>query len=120
VGSSSWLDLNVRGRTLFAGLYLATWQHSSSSPLRRTAFPDVQRVVDHRDTAARARAERVVVPTAGGSATRTEGAAVPVNDHPGSDSANLDQHAAYGVDAQLFRLQKALDTLRPRMRRRTR
>jgi hypothetical protein len=123
VGSSSWLDLDVRGRTLFAGLYLATQAALvASSPLRPDGvfsfqmFNESSTIAIHLSRRVRGEdGAEFVVPTDGRWEARDEDGgrrSFSWNDRirdPILGTLGRPVHAAYGVDAQLFRLQKALD-----------
>jgi hypothetical protein len=110
VERSSWLDLDVRGRTLFAAAYLAIQAGLVlSSPLRPDGvfsfqmFNESSRIkIDLSRQVATPNGERIV--GANGWAGWTDRVADPILGTPG-----LEMHASYGVDAQLFRLQRALD-----------
>ena len=123
MGSSSWLDLDVRGRTLFAGLYLATQAALvASSPLRADGvfsfqmFNESSTIAIHLSRRVRAASgAELVVPTDGrweaideNGARRSFSWSDRVRD-PILGTLGRPVHAAYGVDAQLFRLQRALD-----------
>ncbi len=123
MGSPSWLDLGVRGRIVFAGIYLATQAALVlSSPLRPDRvfsfqmFNESSTIAIHLSRRVRgAEGRDVVVPTAGRWEARDERGdtrSFSWNDRvkdPVLGSLDREVHAAYGVDAQLYRLQKALD-----------
>jgi hypothetical protein len=110
VERSSWLDLDVRGRTLFAALYLAVQAGLVlSSPLRPDGVFSFQ-MFNESSTIKIQLSRRIVTP----AGERT----VPANGWTGWTDRIVDPvlgtlgrevHASYGVDAQLFRLQRALD-----------
>jgi hypothetical protein len=123
VGSSSWLDLGVVGRTILAAVYLlvqvALLITASARPDGVFAF----RMFNESSTISIELLRRVelgdgslaVVPTNGAWKARdTNGVVHDVswNDRvrdPILGTLGRPVHAAYGVDAQLFRLQRALD-----------
>ena len=123
MGSSSWLDLGVRGRTLFAALFLAIQAALVlSSPLRPDGVFSFQ-MFNESSTIAIRLSRRVLgpdgnvitVPTDGRWEARDEAGGRRwfawtdrVRD-PALVTLGRQVHASYGVDAQLFRLQKALD-----------
>jgi hypothetical protein len=111
VGRSSWLDLDVRGRTLFAALYLALQAGLVlSSPLRPDGVFSFQ-MFNESSTILIRLGRRVSTPEGERN--------VPVNGpwsawnervkDPILGTVGREVHASYGVEAQLFRLQKALD-----------
>jgi hypothetical protein len=110
VERSSWLDLDVRGRTLFAALYLAVQAGLVlSSPLRPDGVFSFQ-MFNESSTIKIQLSRRISTPggertvAANGWAGWTDRVADPILGAPGCEV-----HASYGVDAQLFRLQRALD-----------
>ena len=115
---SSWLDLDVRGRTLFAAAYLAIQAGLVlSSPLRPDGVFSFQ-MFNESSTIKIDLSRRVATP----SGERTVGAngwtgwTDRVAD-PTLGSLGREMHASYGVDAQLFRLQRALDDVMDRLPR---
>ena len=124
VGSSSWLDLDVRGRTLLAGFYLtAQAALVLTSPMRPDGVFSFQ--MFNESSTISIRLSRRLVASDGTART------VPVDDgvweardetggrrwfgwndrvkDPIIGTLGRHVHASYGVEAQLFRLQKALD-----------
>ena len=119
----SWLDLDVRGRTLFAGAYLLA---QAGLVLTSTLRPDrvfsFQMFNESSTISIRlsrrvlgAQGALVTVSTNGGWEARDENGVSHwfswsdrVRD-PILSTLGRPVHASYGVDAQLFRLQKALD-----------
>ena len=116
MGSSSRLDLDLRGRTLFAGLYLAAQVGLVlTSALRPDGVFSFQ-MFNESSTIKIQVGRRVSTPTG----ERT--VPVPWNDRvkdPILGTLGREVHASYGVDAQLFRLQKALDDVASHMPRDT-
>jgi hypothetical protein len=123
VASPSWLDLDVRGRTLFGGLYLAAQAALVlSSPLRPDRVFSFQ-MFNESSTITIQLSRRVLgpdgrvltVPTDGKWEARDEDGGrrwFSWNDRvrdPILGTLGRPVHASYGVGAQLFRLQRALD-----------
>ncbi len=107
---SSWLDLDVRGRTLFAALYLAVQAGLVlSSPLRPDGVFSFQ-MFNESSTIKIQLSRRIATPVgertvpANGWTGWTDRIADPI-----LGTLGREVHASYGVDAQLFRLQRALD-----------
>jgi hypothetical protein len=123
VGISSWLDLDVRGRMLFGAVYLATQAGLVlTSPLRPDGvfsfqmFNESSTIAIHLSRRVIGREGReVTVPSNG--RWEVKGASGSHRWFNWSDrirdpilgTLGRPVHAAYGVDAQLFRLKKALD-----------
>ncbi len=123
MGSSNWLDLDVRGRTVLAGVYLAAQVGLVlSSPMRPDRVFSFQ-MFNESSTIAIHLSRKVLGADGGEIIVRTDGR-WEARDRGGERRwfawtdrirdpilATLDRevHAAYGVDAQLFRLQRALD-----------
>src|SRR6266542_3715913 len=123
VAASNWLDLGIRGRTVWAGAYLvvqaALVLTASERPDRVFGF----QMFNEASTISIALARRVrladgssaIVPTDGRWQARDVDGVVHEfswrDQVADSILTTLDRpvHASYGVDAQLFRLQKALD-----------
>jgi hypothetical protein len=123
VERTSWLDLSVRGRTLFAALYLtAQGALVLSSPLRPDGVFSFQ-MFNESSTLSIRLSRRVLGPDSSEITVPTDGRWEARDEQGGrrwfdwTDRvrdpilATLGRpvHASYGVDAQLFRLQKALD-----------
>lgn len=120
---SSWLDLDVRSRTLFAAVYLLTQAGLVlTSPLRPDRIFSFQMFNESSTISIRlsrrvlgANGAMVSVPTDGRWEARDENGAngwFSWNDRirdPILGTLGRPVHASYGVDCQLFRLQKALD-----------
>jgi hypothetical protein len=123
VATSSFLDLDLRGRTLFVATYLAVQGGLLlTSPLRPDGVFSFQ-MFNESSTIAIRLSRRVateggaeaVVPTDGAWEARDERGAVHsfrwtdrIKD-PILATLGRQVHASYGVDTQLFRLQLALD-----------
>jgi hypothetical protein len=123
VGRSSWLDLDVRGRTLFAALFFALQAGLVlTSPLRPDGVFSFQ--MFNESSTIRIRLwRRVSVPGGGERNVPTDGRWEARDESGGRRSfawndrvddpilgtLGREVHAAYGVEAQLFRLQRALD-----------
>jgi hypothetical protein len=123
LGASSWLDLDVRARALFAAAYVALQAGLVlSSPLRPDGVFSFQ-MFNESSTIAIRLSRRVataggadrMVPIDGSWEARDErGVTHPFHwtdriRDPILSTLGRTVHASYGVDAQLFRLQKALD-----------
>jgi hypothetical protein len=117
VASSSRLDLDVRGRTLFAALYLAAQAGLVlTSALRPDGVFSFQ-MFNESSTIKIELGRRIstkegerTVPLDG----RRSGWSDRIQD-PILGTLGREVHASYGVDAQLFRLQRALDDVASRM-----
>jgi hypothetical protein len=122
VGSSSWLDLDVRGRTLFAALYLAVQAGLVLSSRSRPdgvfsfqMFNESSTISIHLSRRMTTPSGEVTVPTNGKWEEKSETGGHKLfswNDRvadPMLGTLDREVHAAYGVDAQLYRLQRAMD-----------
>jgi hypothetical protein len=122
VENSSWLDLDVRGRTLFAGLYLVVQAALVfSSPLRPDGVFSFQ-MFNESSTISIRLSRRVhgptgedLLPTPGkweALDERGERRSFSWNDRvrdPILGTLGRPVNAAYGVDTQLFHLEQALE-----------
>jgi hypothetical protein len=123
VGASSWLDLDVRGRTLFAAVYLGIQSALVlSSPLRPDGVFSFQ-MFNESSTIAIRLSRRVAGEGGAETIVSTDGSWQAKGEHgavgtfhwtdrvkdPILSTLGRQVHASYGVEAQLFRLQKALD-----------
>lgn len=123
MGSSSWLDLDVRKRTLFGAVYLAMQAGLVlTSPQRPDGVFSFQMFNESSTIAIRLSRQvlgpdgrEIAVPTNGRweardeSGTRRSFSWTDRVRDPILATLGRPVHASYGVDAQLFRLQKALD-----------
>jgi hypothetical protein len=111
VERSSWLDLDVRGRTLFAALYLALQAGLVlSSPLRADGVFSFQ--MFNESSTIRIHLWRRLSTPEGERNVPTNGQWSAWNERvkdPILGTLEREVHASYGVEAQLFRLQNALD-----------
>jgi hypothetical protein len=111
--------LDVRGRTLFAALYLAVQAgFVLSSPLRPDGLFSFQ-MFNESSTLKIELGRRISTP-AGERTVPVDGRRVGWNDRvadPIIGTLGREVHASYGVDAQLFRLERALDDVASRMPR---
>jgi len=122
VKTTSWLDLDVRGRTLFDALYLAVQAGLvATSPSRPDGVFSFQMFNESSTLAIRlsrrVRTPRgeILVPTDGRWEARDETGGrrwFSWNDRvqdPTLGTLGVTMHASYGVGTQLFRLSRALD-----------
>jgi hypothetical protein len=122
VARSSWLDLDVRGRTLFAGAYLvaqaalvltSSWRPDGVFSFQM--FNESSTIAIRLSRRVREGGREIVVPTDGRWEARDEAGGrrwFAWNDRvkdPILGTLGRQVHASYGVEAQLFRLEKALD-----------
>jgi hypothetical protein len=122
VARSSWLDLDIRGRTILAAAYLAVQAgFLVTSPLRPDGVFSFQ-MFNESSTIQINLGRRVA--TAGGERTVLTSGRWEAKDENGGrrsfawndrvadpilGTLGREVHASYGVEAQLYRLQRALD-----------
>jgi hypothetical protein len=118
VARSSLFDLDVRGRTLFGALYLAVQAGLVlSSPPRPDGVFSFQ-MFNESSTIKIALGRRVST-SQGERTLPATAASIGWDDRvrdPILGTIGREIHASYGVEAQLFRLQKALDDVAARLR----